>query len=268
MKNYYLILVFFFTTIFCSAQSYEFGIVHISDYNFKVVAIPDFDSAGNTDISDVGFTMVLPAGNDDVINPVGLLTSRTWSVQEFDATFLTGLGLGDGTKDVFQFNLPPGQSVLAHTSGQQIDLVSFQISNNPVGGSMYFLLNTDPIAAGAGGVLDSFYNSNIDNTTTQDYFSMPNASLDNFMFSTLTVLEAVLEDNSISVYPNPVSKNLNMISQFSSTYKLIDISGKEIFSGSIIGGSSALDVSSLDSGIYFIHFTNNSNITIKKIIKN
>ncbi|PWK18563.1 T9SS type A sorting domain-containing protein [Xanthomarina spongicola] len=267
MKNYYLISAIFLTTLFCSAQNYELGIVHISNYDFKVVAIPDFDSVGNTDISDIGFTIVLPSGSVDVVNPVGLLTARTWTVQQFDATFLTGQGLGDGSKDVFQFNLPPGQSILAHASGQQIDLVNFQVTNDPVSGQMNFLLNSDPITMGAGGVLDSFYNSNIDATTTQDYFSMPNAILDNFMFSTLSVDS--LQDSSyeLQVFPNPVSKNLNIISKLSGTFMLIDANGKEIFNGSIKNGRNTIDLSRLNSGIYFIRFNNDSNITIRKIMR-
>ncbi len=266
MKNHYLALVLILTSLFCSAQSYELGIVHVSNYDFKVVAIPDFDSAGNTDISDVGFTLVLPAGAVDATNPVGLLTARTWTVQEFDAAFLSGLGLGDGSKDVFQFNLPPGQSVLAHTSGQQIDLVSFQITNNPVAGSLSFLLNNDPIAAGAGGVLDSFYNSNIDNTTTQDYFSMPNPSLDNFMFSTLTVEQVVLEDHAITVYPNPASDYINISTTYNIQYvEMFDVLGKKV---TLTENNNQIHVNNLQSGIYIIKiFTNKGKITKKIVIE-
>ena len=46
----------------------SFGIVNTSGYNFKIVAIPDFDSTGNTDVSNIGFTLMLPAGAADAMN--------------------------------------------------------------------------------------------------------------------------------------------------------------------------------------------------------
>jgi hypothetical protein len=266
MKNYYLLFIITLSGLLVKAQGYELGIVHISQYDFKVVAIPDFTSSGNTDISDIGFTMVLPSGNTDVINQMGLLTARTWSVQEFDAAFLTGQGLGDGTKDVFQFNLPPGQSLVSHTAGQQIDLVSFTIDNMPTTGEMYFLLNSDPIATGAGGVLDSFYNSNIDATTTQDYFSGLAAGMDNFMFSTLSVNEISLMDNFVSVYPNPVSDIINIKTNLEIVkVELFDILGKQVLNAEV---TNQLKINQFKAGVYFlkVHTANNS-ITRKIIIE-
>ncbi|MFD2823797.1 T9SS type A sorting domain-containing protein [Lacinutrix iliipiscaria] len=265
MKKLYNFLLLAFISCYGFAQSYDLGIIHITNYDFKIVAIPDFDSAGNTDISDVGFTLVLPAGNVDVINPVGLLTARPWTTNEYDAAFLTGLGLGDGTKDVFQFNMPPGQSILAHTTGQQIDLVSFSISNTPTSDQMYFLLNSDPIALGAGNVLDSFYNSNIDETTTQDYFSAPAAGLDSFMFSTLTVEDHVLSNTSISVYPNPTSHYINIDTALEiSSVEIFDILGKKVLTTK----NTRIDVSHFQKGLYLMNiFTKKGKLTKKIVIE-
>ena len=82
-------------------------------------------------------------------------------------------------------------------------MVSFDVANAPQTGMLEILRNTDPIATTFGGALDSFYQSNIDGTTTQNYFSSLAAGLDSFMFSTLGVNEAVLTD--MSIYPNPTS---------------------------------------------------------------
>jgi len=264
MKIFYTTIILLLTFTICNGQVYEFGIVQISNYNFKVVAIPNFNSTGNTDISDVGFSLVLPAGIDDVINPVGLLTSRTWTVQQFDAAFLTGQGLGDGTKDVFQFNLPPGQSLVAHTNGQQIDLVSFDISNMPTTGVMSILLNSDPITTGAGGVLDSFYNSNIDATTTQDYFSGIAVGMESFSFSTLGVKDPILSKN-IAVYPNPTSTYINISSTIIlDRIELYDVLGKQVLNTT---ETKQLKVDYLQSGLYFLKlFATTGGIATKKIV--
>ena len=219
MKIYYTLASIILMSLMTSAQNYEFGLVHLNNYDFKIVAIPDFTSSGSTDVSDVGFALVLPAGSADIINQSSMLSGRTWNVSQFDAAFLSGLGLGDGTKDVFQFNMPPGQSIVSHTSGEQIDLISFQVSNSPTEGELTFLLNSDPIAIGSGGVLDSFYNSDIDGPGTGagtiDYFSGVMNGLDSFLFSTLSI-EAFEEASFyIEVYPNPVKDKLFIRSNIS-----------------------------------------------------
>lgn len=263
MKNIYLILNVLIICSFCKAQNYELGLIHISDYNFKIVAIPDFDSSGDTDISDIGFTLMLPAGMDDIVGQLTELPGRTWNVTEFDAAFLTGLGLGNGTLDAFQFNMPAGQSLVAHTSGEMIDLVSFDVSNMPTSGELSFLLNSDPIAMGSGGVLDSFYNSNIDNTTTQDYFSGIAPGLDSFMFDTLSneELEATVV---LKIYPNPASEVI-YISSISEIKKveLFDILGKFVMSSN---DTQQLIIDHLSSGLYFVRIDVGQGILTKRIV--
>ncbi len=252
MKNLYFSIVFIITVLFSYGQAYEFGIVHVNSFDFKVVAIPDFDSSGNTDISDVGFTLMLPAGNADITNVVGQLSGRAWSTSEFDAAFLTGQGLGDGTRDAWLFNLPPGQTLLAHTTGQQIDLVTFTVSNTPGSGVISLLDNSDPIATGAGGVLNSFYNSNIDNTTTQDYYSGIAAGLGSFDFATLGVLDEIFNAH-LKIYPNPASDYINIVSPGEiGMVRFFNMIGELVLTPR---NFDRIDVRSLASGMYFVEVT-------------
>ncbi|WP_298755654.1 T9SS type A sorting domain-containing protein [uncultured Psychroserpens sp.] len=264
MKKYYITLITLLLTGFIFSQSYNLGIVHVSNYDFKVVAIPDFTSSGNTDISDVGFTLVLPSGSVDVANATVALAGRTVNVQEFDAAFLTGLNLGNGTKDVFQFNMPPGQTLLAHSSGDQIDLFNFQITNMPTTDEMYFLLNSDPIAMGAGGVLESFYNSNIDNTSTQDYFSIPEPDLDSFMFDTLSVGNIEVTALNIKIYPNPTSNQITVDTTYEiESVKLYNILGELVLTTS---NQKSITVRHLNSGVYLLKISLDNKDVIKRII--
>ena len=261
---YTLILVILISP--CRAQNYDLGLVHLGGYDFKIVAVPDFDSSGSTDVSDVGFTLMLPAGASDAVNAGSILPGRTWSITEFDAAFLSGLSLGDGTLDAFQFNMPPGQSLVAHTSGQQIDLVSFQVSNMPSSGQMSFLLNSDPIAMGAGGVLDSFYNSNIDNSSTQDYFNAPAPGLDSFSFDTLSIEEVNEIIGEISVYPNPTVGILTIETNVVlDSIELFDLLGKRLIE--LQDDLSKIDMSGLPAGVYLLVIEQNSNKFVKRIIK-
>ena len=264
MKNIYTLVCFTLISIIGFAQNYEFGLVHISNYDFKVVAIPDFTSAGDTDVSDIGFTLVLPAGGVSVINQVSSLSGRTCNLSEFNAAFLTGQGLGDGTKDVFQFNIPPGQSLFSHTTGQQIDLVSFQISNNPTTDEMYFLLNTDPIATGSGGVLDSFYNSNIDATTTQDYFSGIATGMESFPFSSLSVNEYDELKQGILIYPNPTKEYINISTSLAlDKVEIYDLLGNHILNTL---ETTQIKVKHLPTGIYLIKVYATIGTLTKKIV--
>lgn len=263
MKTFYASFLFIFITFYSYAQTYSYGIVNISDYDFKIVAIPDFDAS--TDASDMGFTLVLPAGNADVINVADIMPSTIWSAQQYDAAFLTSQGLGDGSVDVFQFNNPPGQSLIAHTAGEQIDLVSFSISNMPTSGELTFLDNSDPIAVGAGGVLDSFYNSNIDNTTTQDYFAGYAPGLTTFMFNTLGINSIALGNSLITVFPNPtldfVTINSNVTIDYASLY---DVTGKEVLTST---KPTTISLSNLPSGVYLLKLYAKNVTVVKRIVK-
>ena len=263
MKTFYSILLLVFITVNSYAQTYSYGIVHTDNYNFKVVAIPDFDAS--TDASDMGFTLTLPAGSIDINNVSSLLAARTWTMQEFDAAFLTGQGLGDGSRDVFLFNNPPGQSLIAHTAGEQIDLVSFSVSNMPTSGELTFLDNTDAVATGAGGVLDSFYNSNIDNTTTQDYFGGYASGLTTFMFDTLGVSEEELLQVSIRVYPNPTRDSISIQSRKPIRFaKLFDVTGKQVM---MVEKPLILSLENLPSGVYILKLETEFTTVVKRIVK-
>ncbi|OIQ24048.1 T9SS type A sorting domain-containing protein [Lacinutrix sp. MedPE-SW] len=263
MKIFYSILALLFFSININAQSYTYGIVHTDNYNFKIVAIPDFDAG--TDASDMGFTLTMPAGSADLINANSLLPGRVWSLQEYDAAFLTSQGLGDGSRDVFQFNNPPGQSLISHVNGEHIDLVSFSVTNMPSSGEMTFLDNADPVAIGAMGVLDSFYNSNIDNSTTQDYFGGYEPGYSSVMFSTLSIGEIETENISVIVYPNPTKNSISIKSKNNiAIAKLFDATGKQLM---VINKPSTLSLKNLPSGIYILKLITSGTTVIKRIIK-
>lgn len=282
MKILYTALLLTLSLFICSAQKilhnfppppdgqgprYFFGIVHLNNYDFKIVAIANFGS-DNTDVSDIGFTLLLPAGNTNIINEVGLLDGRSWSIQEFDASYLSGEGLGDGTRDAFQFNLPVGQSIFSHTYEQQIDLVSFTVSNSPMNGELSLLPNGDAITIGIGGVLDSFYNSiiYIENygTIQGDYYYQTYPGMGVFPFSTLDIENFELLNN-LNVYPNPSSEYINIESKLElNKVSLHNILGEKVLESF---QTKHMNIQGLSAGIYFLNlFVNDQNIGTKKVI--
>lgn len=268
MKKFYITILLCVAYLTTNAQGYQLGVVHTNDTNFKVVAISDFASSGNTDISDVGFTLVLPAGIHDVASVNSMLAGRTWTAQQFDAAFLSGLGLGDGSVDVFQFNMPPGQTLLSHGANEQIDLVSFEITNSPTTGEMSFLPNNSPIAMGAGGVLDSFFNSNIDGSSTGNYFSSIDPALNNFMFSTLSIDQFLAElSNAVKLYPNPATSTISIDTKLTlDTVEIYNVLGKQVMQIQAVSNQT-IPIEALQSGVYIMKIHANHASVTKRFVK-
>lgn len=265
MKKIYTLILFALISIYGYSQGYEFGIVHNSNYNFSIVANPDFTSSGNTDISDIGFTLMLPAGNNDIVS-VSQFNTRTWSVTEVPASTLSSFGLGDGTRDAFVFNLPPGQTLLSHTDSEQIELVNFDISNSPTSGFLEILSNTDSIAMGLGGTVDSFFNSNIDNTVTQDYFLGLISGQETYPFATLSIEDNFhLDLEEISVHPNPSTSYFEIITDLDiDLVELFDLTGKMVLS---VKNDKRIEVGDLASGVYLSKVYFKNTFISRKIIK-
>jgi len=77
---------------------------------------------------------------------------------------------------------------------------------------------------------------------------------------------------TITVYPNPVSQTLNVLHPLSfpdAVLTVVDLSGKKLISKGITSAQlqTALDVSSLSSGVYFLQFINKNEVTTSKFIK-
>ncbi|MBO6880934.1 T9SS type A sorting domain-containing protein [Winogradskyella sp.] len=264
MRQLYTFFLALLLTFCGYAQQYDFGIVHNGGYNFSVVATPDFD-ATDTDVSDIGFALMLPAGDADVTN-LTQFNGRAWTATQVTETQFTTAGIDSNGRDGFAMNLPPGQTILSHTTGTPFVLVSFDISNMPSSGQLEILLNTDPIAMMLGGALDSFYNANIDSTSTQNYFGEISPGQGSFNFSTLGIDDVVEQGLSVSVYPNPASEFITVEASFHiDDIELFDITGKQVLK---TVQTNAIKVSHLPNGIYLLKIvTNKGSLTKKLVIK-
>ena len=100
---------------------------------------------------------------------------------------------------------------------------------------------------------------------TPKYFCM-----DNFTYTTYVSVPEISE-NSISVFPNPTKDRFEVNFRNSitnGTYKLLDVTGREIVSARIDGASSLeLDLSNQENGTYFIVISTGNSIVSKRIIK-
>jgi hypothetical protein len=85
----------------------------------------------------------------------------------------------------------------------------------------------------------------------------------------LGVSKLPLEENTFLIYPNPVKDmvTFELGTTESAQYKIINIAGQVILSGTINNGSASVDLSSLASGNYTVAISNDSITETKKIIK-
>ena len=80
-----------------------------------------------------------------------------------------------------------------------------------------------------------------------------------------SVDETITEFNSLTVYPNPVSEQLFLPSEFSKfRYSIFDVMGKEVKTGTAEG---SLDVSSLTNGFFTLFIQTESGESATRFVK-
>ncbi len=72
---------------------------------------------------------------------------------------------------------------------------------------------------------------------------------------------------SISIYPNPIKDDLNLIIPEKANIMITGISGQIIYTSLCKAGESKLDLRSLSNGIYILKIKTDEGVTIKKIVK-
>jgi len=78
-----------------------------------------------------------------------------------------------------------------------------------------------------------------------------------------------VEEAEISIYPNPVSTQLNIASsEYIRELKIIDMAGKEVYSDTDQGFATQLNTENWENGVYFIELQLNDHlIVLKKLVK-
>ena len=77
--------------------------------------------------------------------------------------------------------------------------------------------------------------------------------------------------SSLTVYPNPVSSELNIglpSNLTKATYKLFNLTGQTVLSGNISNNSTKVSVNHLTNGVYILELTTEKGVVTKKVIKN
>ena len=90
-----------------------------------------------------------------------------------------------------------------------------------------------------------------------------------FTSATLSTTDVAL-DNVIKVFPNPANDKISVNSKVNiNAYELVDITGKTIIQkqSKTFGTSFTIDISVLNSGLYFLNVNSNKSNKVIKILK-
>jgi hypothetical protein len=263
-----LLMSFMFQTV--NAQAYDFTLIQNSINNYTIAAIPTFDSGTFQPITQsYGFTLVFPDGvtiSVDNYFPGG--TNGT--ISPIDGAAVAGIDPSMADKDLFLITTDTaGLTFNAHTIGTVIPLVTLTVIGNPASGEIRILDNASTLASSAAinGALDAFIQVDvIDNGTVIFTNEFNNLTGDVFFdFATLSIETVIFSE--FSLYPNPAIDNVYIKGNLSELDKveIYNINGQLV--NTINNGFDEIDISGLESAVYFVKLYSDKASKTMKLVK-
>ena len=273
MKKYYTILITCFITLSSYSQNYDYSLVFIGtnsgtgNYEFALVATPDFEQTDNAPTADMGAAIYIPSGYT-----LGNFATGNSNLQFFEWSNNDQNSYdGDVTDLVQLLRTDIVANDFIHSAGQMIELVIFEIisdggdGNNPTTGTMTLAENSDP------NVLPNFYESylniNLNNGNgngTFNYFGVHDPMGNSINFETLSIVEELLVESDIKIYPNPTTNIINIDTQYAiDKIEVYNIIGKLVLTSI----EKSINLRQLDSGVYLLKVASERGNIIKRIIK-
>lgn len=271
MKKYYTLLFTCFLALNAYSQNYDYSLMFrgvnsgTGNYEFALVATPDFEQINPAPSADMGAAIYIPSGYT-----LGNFATGNSNLQFFEWANSQENSYDGNVTDLVQLlRTDIVANNFMHSANQPLELVIFEIisdsgnGNNPVTGSMILAENTDT------NVVANFYenytNINLqDGNGTQDYFGVHDPMNNSIDFETLSIEEESFTHTDIKIYPNPTSDSINIKSNLNiTTIELFDVFGKLVLSSK---QTNQIRVNQLPAGVYFIKLDANKTKLIKKVI--
>ncbi|OUR90403.1 hypothetical protein A9Q87_13540 [Flavobacteriales bacterium 34_180_T64] len=268
MKNLYTTIVLLLCISIAQAQTFEFSLSYVgingstNNHQFAFIATPN-STVVNGVTADMGCGFYIPNGltiGNFVLGNSGLPINE-WSVQSLGSSNANG-------DPYFVSRLEAGGSSLALNGDGPFELVLFDViaNPNPTSGDITFVENSDPVFNEILFV-QNYININLGSGTI-DAYSQNNPTANSVEFSTLSNYDLNAFSDEIRIYPNPVTSNLIISSKFKGSYVINTMSGKLIFKGEFFSTQNTIDLTMLNSGVYFIQIVTENRKLTKKIVKN
>jgi hypothetical protein len=161
----------------------------------------------------------------------------------FEDNLLTSVTIGSGVTSIGEFAFSNNTPLTSVTS----------LSTTPA---------TLPASAiGNRGSIDLFIPENTDS----DYNA---AGWTGFKSPTLSISDTLFEPEAVFIYPNPAKQTVNIsLGLQKATVAIFDMNGKMIKNIKNYKSDQAIDISSLQIGVYLIRITDNSTVISKRLLK-
>ena len=82
-------------------------------------------------------------------------------------------------------------------------------------------------------------------------------------------IESIVEDNSITLYPNPTKSEVNISSEnIINSIEIFNSLGQRVYYSVVNSNTKTIDISSFVNGVYILGVNTENGVIRKKIIKN
>ncbi|MDY0054638.1 MAG: T9SS type A sorting domain-containing protein, partial [Bacteroidales bacterium] len=82
-------------------------------------------------------------------------------------------------------------------------------------------------------------------------------------------VESIIEDNSITIYPNPSNSEVNISSEnIINSIEIFNSLGQRVYQSVVNSNTKTIDISSFVNGVYILGVITDNGVIRKKIIKN
>ncbi|MDD2385903.1 MAG: T9SS type A sorting domain-containing protein, partial [Bacteroidales bacterium] len=100
------------------------------------------------------------------------------------------------------------------------------------------------------------------------YYSYGNTSLHYRMESDITIANSIDSEfaNAVSVYPNPASETINIVTDNAKTITITNLVGQIVKEISVTNEIETIDISNLNAGIYFAKLSKANETAVLKIV--
>jgi len=257
MKTKLLLLIALVFGLTLQAQKYNFTLIQNSAYNFSVAAVPDFTStAPHPFRSDQNFTILVPDGIT-LSNVTG-----GYSVPAYTNPALDAWAPG---QDAIAFNLV-NDIRTPSTTGVPIVLTTFDLVGAPTSGQINLIANTHALVVENPAIFSSRFlgplSGDEGDPNTENYGGQTGTT--SYLFAPLGVSDKKLEE--VKLYPNPTKgvvfiKGINDLQSI----ELFTITGQRVNSTKI--SIDKVDMSNLQTGVYFMKITSANGVATKRIVK-
>ena len=114
-------------------------------------------------------------------------------------------------------------------------------------------------------LIDVFYNNDFGENWQDSYIDGGTPGEQNS--DIVSGIRSTVNYDEIVIYPNPTFDKVNIYLSDESDIVIYDLNGKNYVNEKLNKGQNIINLSFLKRGVYFIRVVNNSNITVKKIVK-